>query len=88
MSRERDERKVKVKVAQSYPLLCDSMNCSPPGFSDHGILQARILEWVAIPFSKGSSQPGIQPRSVTLQAILYHLSHQGSPEEEIPEQYC
>ena len=33
------------------------MNCSPPGFSVLGILQARILEWVAIPFSQGSSQP-------------------------------
>jgi len=33
------------------------MDCSPPGFSVHGILQARILEWVAIPFSRGSSQP-------------------------------
>ena len=36
--------------------LCDPMDCSPPGSSVHGILQARILEWVAIPFSKGSSQ--------------------------------
>ena len=36
---------------------CDSMNCSPPGSSVHGISQARILEWVAISFSKGSSQP-------------------------------
>ena len=35
--------------------LCDPMDCSPPGSSVHGILQARILEWVAIPFSRGSS---------------------------------
>ena len=49
--------KVKVKVAQSCPTLCDPMVCSPPGSSVHGILQARILEWVAIPFSRGSSQP-------------------------------
>ena len=41
----------------------------------HGILQARILEWVAFPFSRGSSQP----RSLTLQQILYQLSHKGSP---------
>ena len=34
---------------------CDPMDCSPPGFSVHGIRQARILEWVAIPFSRGSS---------------------------------
>ena len=35
--------------------LCDPMDCSPPGSSVHGILQARILEWVAMPFSSGSS---------------------------------
>ena len=46
-----------VFVAQSCPTLCDPMDCSPPGSSVHGILQARILEWVAIPFSKGSSWP-------------------------------
>ena len=46
-----------VKVTQSCPTLCDPMDCSPPGSSVHGILQARILEWVAIPFSRGSSQP-------------------------------
>ena len=39
------------------PTLCKPMDCSPPGSSVHGILQARILEWVAIPFSRGSSQP-------------------------------
>ena len=43
---------VKVKVAQLCPTLCNSMDCIV-----HGILQARILEWVAFPFSKGSSQP-------------------------------
>ena len=42
---------------QSCPTLCDTMDCSPPGSSVHGILQARILEWVAIPFSRGSSWP-------------------------------
>ena len=47
----------KVKVAQSCPTFCDPMDHSPPGFSVHGILQARILEWVAMPFSRGSSQP-------------------------------
>ena len=46
-----------VKVAQSCLTLCDPMDCSPPGSSVHGILQARILEWVAIPFSRESSQP-------------------------------
>ena len=45
------------EVAQSCPTLCDPMDCSPPGFSVHGIFQAWILEWVAISFSRGSSQP-------------------------------
>ena len=44
-------------VAQSYLTLCNPMDCSPPGSSVHGILQARILEWVAIAFSRGSSWP-------------------------------
>ena len=44
-------------VTQLYLTLRHSMDCRPPGSSVHGILQARILEWVAIPFSKGSSQP-------------------------------
>ena len=44
-------------VAQSCLTLCDPMDCSPPGSSVHGLLQARILEWVAIPFSRGSSWP-------------------------------
>ena len=43
------------KSLQSCPTLWDPMDCSPPGSSVHGILQARILEWVAIPFSRGSS---------------------------------
>ena len=44
------------EVAQSCPTLCDPMDCSLPGSSLHGILQARILEWVAISFSRGSSR--------------------------------
>ena len=48
---------MKLLVAQSCLTLCDYLNCSLPGSSVHGILQARILEWVAIPFSRGSSQP-------------------------------
>ena len=43
--------------AQSCPTLCDPMDCSLAGSSLHGILQARVLEWVAISFSRGSSQP-------------------------------
>ena len=42
------------EVAQSYPTICDPVDCSPPGSSIHGILQARILEWFAISFSTKS----------------------------------
>ena len=44
-----------VLVTKFYLTVCDPMDCSLPGSSVHGILQARILEWVAIPFSRGSS---------------------------------
>ena len=50
-------REVIVKVTQSCLTLCDPMDSSRPGSSAHAILQARILEWVAVPFSRGSSQP-------------------------------
>ena len=49
-----------VLVTQSCPTLCNAMDCRPPGSSVHGILQARILEWVVIPFSRGSSWPRSQ----------------------------
>ena len=49
--------RVKVLVTQSCLTLRDPMDCSPPGSSVYGILQARILEWVAMPFSRGSSWP-------------------------------
>ena len=48
---------VRVKSYQSCPILCDPMDCSSQSSSVHGILQAVILEWVAISFSRGSSQP-------------------------------
>ena len=44
-----------ILVVQLCLTLCDPLNCSPPGSSIHGILQARTLEWIAIPFSRGSS---------------------------------
>ena len=49
--------RVHAKLLQSCLILCDPMDYSPPGSSVHGILQARILEWVAMPSSRGSSQP-------------------------------
>ena len=57
----------KVKVAQLCLTLCNSSDYSPAGSSVHGILQARILEWVAAPFSRGLPNPGIKPRSPALQ---------------------
>ena len=48
---------VKVLVTQSCPTLCKLMDCSPPSSSVHEILCAKILEWVVMPFSRGSSQP-------------------------------
>ena len=57
-----------MKVAQLCPTLCDPMDCSLPGASVHGILQERILEWVAVPFSRGSSQPRDRTQVSELQA--------------------
>ena len=57
-----------MSVTLSCPILCDPMDCSPPGSSVHGVLQARILVWVAIPFSRGLPAPGIEPGSPALQA--------------------
>ena len=66
-------------VTKSCLVFCDPMDCSPPGFSVHEILQAKTPEWLATPFSRGYSWPGIKPGSPTLQVVLYCLSHQGSP---------
>ena len=57
-----------VLIAQSRPLFCDSMDYSLPGSSVHGVLQARILEWVATPFPRDLPDPGMEPRSSALQA--------------------
>ena len=59
---------LKVLVTQSRLTFCDPMDCSPPGSSVRGILQARILEWGAIPFSRDLPKPGIEPGSPALQA--------------------
>ena len=67
-------------VAQSCTTLCDPMDCSLPGSPIHGILQARILEWVAISFSRGSSQPRDQTQVSQIAGRLYPLSHQRIPD--------
>ena len=62
--------------------LCDPMDCSPPSSSVHGVLQARILERVAIPFSRGSSRSSdwtqVSCMSCVGRQILYHKCHMGS----------
>ena len=67
---------VHAKSLQSCLTLCDPMDCSPPGSSVRGILQARILEWVAIPFSRGSYPPRdwtcISCISCIGRRVLYH----------------
>ena len=62
-------KEVKVLVVQSCLTLCEPVDCSPPGSSVHGILQARILEWVAMPSSRGSSHPGSESASFLSPAL-------------------
>ena len=65
---------------QSCPALCDSMDCSPPGSSVHGFLQAGILEWVAISFSRALPGPGIKPRCPALQGDSLPPELPGKPQ--------
>ena len=73
------EVKVKVLVTHLCPTLCDRMDCSLPGSSVHRILQARRLEWVAIPFSRGSFQLNDGTQVSCIAAYSLHLRPQGSP---------
>ena len=66
--------KVKALAPQSCPTLFDSLDYSPPGSSVHEILQARILEWVAISSPGDLPDPGIQPGSPALLLLLSHFS--------------
>ena len=68
-----------MKVVQSCLTLCDPMDGSPPGSSAHGILQARILEWVTISSSRASSDPEIEPRALALQANYLPSQPPGKP---------
>ena len=73
-------KKSESEVAQSYPTLCNPMDCSLPGSSIHGLFQARILEWVAISFSRGGlPNPGIEPRSPALQEDALPSEPPGKP---------
>ena len=69
-----------VLVAQSCLNLCNPSGCSPPGSFVHGIHQARILEWVAIPFSWDLPNPGLKPGSPTLQADSLLSEPPGKPQ--------
>ena len=64
-----------VKVTQSCPTLCNPMDYSLPGSSVYGILRARILEWVAIPFSRGYSQPRDQTRVFCIASRFFTTEH-------------
>ena len=63
-------------VTESCPTLCDPMDYSSPGSSVHGILQARILEWLPFPSPGDLPDSGVERWSPALQGILYHRSHQ------------
>ena len=66
-------------VTQSCPTLCDPVGCSLPGFSVHRILQARILEWVAISFSRASSQPRDQTQVSCIACRFFTSETPGKP---------
>ena len=66
-----DEKKEKVTVTQSCPTLCDPMGCSLPGSSVHGILQARIMEWVAIRAPKKESWNIIKLTETAVYTVLF-----------------
>ena len=76
MSRTKIKWKSESEVTQSCLTVCDSMDCSLPGFSSHGIFQARILEWVAISFCRGSSWSRDQTWVSHIAGRLYCLSYQ------------
>ena len=82
-----ESEKVKVLVAQSCPTLCSPMDSSPPGSSVLGSLQARILEWVAMPPPGDPADLGITPRSPTLQADSFLSEPSGVGEGEWVNSY-
>ena len=75
------------RLLKSCSTLCNPMNCSPPDSSVHVILQARILEWVAMSSSRGSSQlrdrTCVSCASCIGKQVLYHQHHLGSPRKQV-----
>ena len=77
------EVKVKVFVAQSCLTFCNPVDCGPLDSSVHGILQARILEWVATSFPRSLPDPGIKPTSSALQVDSLPSEPPGKPPNEV-----
>ena len=73
------------QVSQSCPTLCDPMDCSLPGSSIHGIFQARVLDWVAISFSRGSSR---EYSNFIIQHKLFSLHFQHQFLKRMPFLHC
>ena len=72
---------VRAKLLQSRPTPCDPMDCSPPGSSVHGVLQAGVLEWVAVSSPRGPPHPGMEPASPVAPALAGGLFTTGGPQE-------
>ena len=70
-----------IQLLQSCPTLCKPVDCSPPGSAVHGILQARRLEWAAISFSRGSSQPRNQTHISCMQDGFFTTAPAANPTE-------
>ena len=70
-------------ITQSSPTLYHPMDCSPPGSSVHGNLQSRVVEWVAIPFSRDLPNAGTEPRSPALRADSSLSEPTGKPQESV-----
>ena len=73
------------EVVQSCPTLCDPMYCSLPASSLHGILQARVVEWVAISFYRDLPDPGIKPGSPAFQADTLTSEPPGKEKQRLKE---
>ena len=81
------ERCARTFTRLSCLTLGDPVDCSPPSSSVLGILQARILEWAAMPSSKGSPNPGVKPRSSASQVVSLLTEPPGKSDWDIPGNY-
>ena len=72
---------MRAKLLQSRPTLCEPMDCGPPGSSVQGILQARRVEWVAVPSSGHLPDPGVDPTSLVSPALAGRVFTTGASRE-------